>query len=99
LQIGRELPGGWPLGEPPGLLHFPDFAIFAEKNEIAGRSDADTLVEWCDFASGWARIPANLLAPLAICFRSSRPTPSGQIVVQTGKIIACCGICTGFALF
>jgi hypothetical protein len=44
--------------EPPGLRHFPAFAGFAEKNEIAGHGDADTLVEWRDFTSGeWATKP------------------------------------------
>jgi hypothetical protein len=62
LQIVREFTGGCSMGEPPGLLHFPVFAVFAEKNEIAGRSDADILVEWCDFASGRATMPKKPLA-------------------------------------
>jgi hypothetical protein len=39
-------------GGSPDLRYFPVFAGFAEKNEIAGHNDADTLVEWRDFASG-----------------------------------------------
>ncbi len=44
--------------ELPGLRHSPAFAGFAEKNEIAGHGDADTLVEWRDFTSGeWETKP------------------------------------------
>jgi hypothetical protein len=81
--------------EPPGLRYLPAFAGFAEKNEIAGRSDADTLVEWRDFASGAVANDVRF-RPLA----STAPLPLEHVVGQDGrqkpgKSIACCGIRTG----
>jgi hypothetical protein len=73
-----------------------DFAAFDEKNGTAGRDDADTLDNWCDFSSG--NIPQALLADRG-SFGPAAAIRIRSALRNKGREIACRDMHSGFKPF